>query len=86
MKLANQKRARLVRTNKKPREQRLAVAGCEVLVQLTCPLSLTPVSVCSSSKSATTTTVYVFHFFVEKMADNTVRGALKRKLEQLRAR
>ena len=39
-----------MRTNNKPRDQRLAVAGCEVLVQLTCPLSLTPVSVLKLQK------------------------------------
>ena len=26
----------------------------------------------------------MFHFFVVRMADNSARGALKRKLEQLR--
>ena len=86
MKLANQKRARLVRTNKEPREQCLAVTGREVLLQLTCPLSLTPVSVPIVQEVLLPLPRSTSHIFEEEMADNTVRGALKRKLEQLRAR
>ena len=65
------------------------MTGREVLLQLTCPLSLTPVRAkCSKVflKCYKTTMVYVFHLYVEKMADNTIKGALKRKLEQLHAR